>query len=94
MMVMEVENIEIGAVNSLCLLLVHHNMESIPSEAEYSGVDLCSSIATNAITGLTLGVYLTPVTPEGPLLQYNQERDLWTKFLMHEHRGLTFNSQK
>lgn len=94
MMVMEVEDIETGTVGSLCPLLVHRNMESIPSEAEYSGVGLCSSIATNAVPGLTLGVYLTPGTPEGPLLQYNQERDLWTKFLMHEHRGLTFNSQK
>lgn len=93
-MVMDVENIESGEISSLRPLLVHHNMESIPNEAENSGVGLCPSVATNAITGLTLGVYLTPVTPEGPPLQYNQERDLWTKLLMHEHRGLTFNSQK
>lgn len=94
MMVMEVENTETGAVSSLCPLLLHHNVESVPSEAENSGVGLCPSVATNAIIGLTLGVCLTPVTPEGPPLQYNQERDLWTEFLMHEHRGLTFNSQK
>lgn len=91
MMVMEVEDVETGTVSSLCPLLVHHTMES---EAECRGVGLCSSVATNAVTGLTLGVYLPPGTPEEPLLQYNQERDLWTKFLMHEHRGLTFNSQK
>lgn len=53
MMVMDVENIETGAVSSLCPLLVHHNVESIPSEAEYSGVGLCPSVATNAIIGLT-----------------------------------------